>query len=689
VVQYRWPLGEILQARLPDDDHSQISESEARFRAIFENAAVGIARVALDGRFLEFNQRLCDIVGYSHEELAAKTFREITHPEDVEADLHGMRQMLAGEIQTYLREKRYNRKDGSVVWVNLTVSLARKPDGALDYFISIIEDISARKRAEQDLRERDERLFLATRTAGLGIFEWDVHADRAIWENERMYEIFGHSYDDGVLSKARFIARYIHPDDVAGFERALAEGMKSGHVRSVYRIHRKDGALRWLELAGNFELKENEPPARMIGVLADITERKHAEAQHEQLAQEQAARAAAEAANRSKDEFLAMVSHELRSPLNAILGYARLLRSGPLEKDTLGKITDVIERNTKSQLRIVEDLLDSARIATGKLRIEPVPVELTMVLEAALDTVRAPALAKGITLAAEFGAPEIVLGDPTRLQQIVWNLLANAVKFTPEGGRVELRMERVGEEIHIIVRDTGKGIRPDFMQSVFNRFTQAEPSITKGGGGLGMGLSLARHLAELHGGAITAASEGVGRGATFTVILPRRPQEFVPEPQSVPQDVRTEGAIVLDQPLSLEGAFVLLIDDQEEVRTLLTEALRRYGAEVAGAPCGAAALALLSNPPEGRRPDVLIVDLSLSCEDGYAVLREIRRLERMRGGRAREIPAIALTPFDRTEDRLRALRAGFHICVAKPVEPAELALAISNFINKLRRQDRI
>ncbi len=260
------------------DEIEALRDSEARFRAIFENAAVGIARVAPDGHWLEVNQRLCDIVGYTREELMTKTFSDITHPDDLDADWNHARRLLAGEIENYSMEKRYYRKDGSVVWGNLTVSLVRKADGSPDYFVSVIEDISARKRAEEKLREREERLRLASRAAGLGVFEWDVPADRAVWENERMYEIFGHTRADGTLSRTQLVEEYMHPDDVATFAQALADGMKSGRpFHTVYRIRRKDGALRWIELAGNFELARDGAPVRMIGVLADITERKQVE----------------------------------------------------------------------------------------------------------------------------------------------------------------------------------------------------------------------------------------------------------------------------------------------------------------------------------------------------------------------------------------------------------------------------
>jgi PAS domain S-box-containing protein len=627
---------------------------EARYRAIFENAAVGIARVALDGRFREVNQRLCDILGYAREELMMKTFGDITHPDDLKADLSAMERILAGESPTYVREKRHFRKDGSVVWANLAVSMVRKPEGTPDYFVSIIEDISTRKWAEQKLHQEEQRLRLASRVAGLGIFEWDVQADLAVWENQRMYEIFGHTQADGTLSKAQLLRNYVHPDDVDTLDRLLSDGVKSGDpIHTVYRIHRKDGALRWLDLAGNFEAGPDGIPKKMIGVLADITDqrlaeealrasnaqfriladtapvmiwssgtdklcnffnkpwldftgrpiedelgsgwtegvhpedydrclnvfatsfdarnpfkmeyrlrrydgeyrwlldhgvprfspggeflgyigtciditdRKQAEAEREQLAQEQAARAAAEAAVRSKDEFLAMVSHELRSPLNAILGYARLLRPGLVSIENIKAVT-VIERNAKAQLQIIEDLLDSARILTGKLRIAPVPVDLAPVLDAALDTVRAAAEAKKITLVADFaGRREQVLGDSTRLQQIVWNLLSNAVKFTSDGGQVELRMESDADWVRLTVRDTGKGIEPEFLPHVFERFRQVDSSSTRRHGGLGLGLSIVKYLVGLHGGTVTVASEGTGCGSTFTVALPRLHPEFV------------------------------------------------------------------------------------------------------------------------------------------------------------------
>jgi CheY-like chemotaxis protein/anti-sigma regulatory factor (Ser/Thr protein kinase) len=272
-----------------------------------------------------------------------------------------------------------------------------------------------------------------------------------------------------------------------------------------------------------------------------------------------------------------------------------------------------------------------------------------------------------------------VLGDPTRLQQIVWNLLTNAVKFTPEGGRVELRMEGDADNVRITVSDTGKGIEPEFLPFVFDHFRQADPSSARRHGGLGLGLSLVKHLVELHGGTIAATSEGKGRGAAFTVTLPRRQFEFIEPPRAVAtREVRTEGAITIDRDLSLEGMSVLVVDDQEEARELLIQALGEFGAQVTAVSSGMEALAFISDPPDGRRPDALILDIAMPYEDGYTVLKKVRALEAARGDDADRIPAIALTAYGQSEDRLRALQAGFHMHVTKPVEPAELAVVIAS-----------
>jgi PAS domain S-box-containing protein len=482
------------------------------------------------------------------------------------------------------------------------------------------------------------------------------------------------------------------------FNRFIPERFRGAHAELVRRFGETGGASRAMrsltalradgaEFPIEAAISKVEVGGRKLYTLIhrDITERKRAEAEREQLAREQVARAAAEAANRSKDEFLAMVSHELRSPLNAILGYTRMLRASPADSKEAARAIAVIERSAKAQLQIIEDLLDSARIITGKLRIEPEPIDLSLALEAALDTVRSAAEAKGVTLVADCGPqPEQSLGDSMRLQQVVWNLLTNAIKFTPEGGRVELRMEGAGDNVRITVSDTGKGIEPEFLPFVFDPLRQADSSSARRYGGLGLGLSLVKHLVELHGGTITAASEGAGRGSTFTVTLPRRNLEFIeaPRPAVARREVRMEGAVTVVRDLSLEGVSVLVVDDQEEARELLTQELSEYGAQVTAVSSGAEALAFLSDPPDGKWPDALILDIAMPHEDGYTVLKKARALEAAQGAAADPIPAIALTAYGRSEDRLRALQAGFQMHVAKPVEPAELAVVIASLTTR-------
>jgi signal transduction histidine kinase/FixJ family two-component response regulator len=457
-----------------------------------------------------------------------------------------------------------------------------------------------------------------------------------------------------------------------------------------YRLRRHDGEYRWILDHGVPRYSPGGDFLGYIGSCIDITERKQAEArEREQLAREQVARAAAEAANRSKDEFLAMVSHELRTPLNAILGHTRMLRYGPVDIDTVNNVTAIVERNAKAQLQIVQDLLDSACVNTGKLQIETCPVDLTPVLESALYTVRAAAEAKGVMLVADFGpGPEEVIGDSARLQQVVWNLLSNAIKFTPEGGRVELQMKSDANHIHVKVSDTGRGIEPDFLPFIFDLFRQADSSSTRRYGGLGLGLSIVKHLVELHGGTIAVASAGEGRGATFTVTLPRRQVEFIETstPALTHCEAPTDDSIPMDQELSLEDVSVFVVDDQEEARELLIQALSKYGAQVTAASSGGEALAFLSNPPGGRRPDVLILDIVMPDEDGYTALKKVRAMEAEQGAAADRIPAIALTAYGRSEDRLRALQAGFQMHVAKPVQPAELAVIITSLTTRRARE---
>jgi CheY-like chemotaxis protein/nitrogen-specific signal transduction histidine kinase len=379
-------------------------------------------------------------------------------------------------------------------------------------------------------------------------------------------------------------------------------------------------------------------------------------------------------ANRIKDEFLATISHELRTPLTAILGWAQMLHGGKLDETTAQRAVNSIERNAKSQAHLIEDLLDISRIITGKLRLDVRPVDLAPIIETAVDGVRPAADAKDIRLLKVIDERAgLISGDPDRLQQVLWNLLSNAIKFTPRGGRVQVRFERVESYAQITVSDTGQGIHADFLPYMFDLFRQADSTITRTHGGLGLGLAIVRRVVEMHGGSVQADSDGEGQGATFTVTFPLTGLRPIEEAGA---DSTHHGALMhgllFDGAPALKGLHVLVVDDEPETRELLVTVLSKCGAEVKASASAKDAIEALKQWPA----DVLVSDIGMPGEDGYDLIRKVRAMEPERGGR---IPAVALTAYARAEDRLRALSAGFQMHVPKPVEPVELAAVVASF----------
>jgi signal transduction histidine kinase/ActR/RegA family two-component response regulator len=378
------------------------------------------------------------------------------------------------------------------------------------------------------------------------------------------------------------------------------------------------------------------------------------EERRQSLTREHTARAEAETANRMKDEFLATVSHELRTPLNAILGWSHILRWGKSDEATVARGVEVIERNAQTQAQLIEDILDASRVITGSLRLNRGPVDLAAVINAAADAIRVAAEAKGIHLAVILDpAARHLIGDASRLQQVVWNLLSNAVKFTASGGRVEVRLTRTDGQAQITVTDTGEGVATEFLPFIFDRFRQADSTITRRHGGLGLGLAIVRNLVELHEGSVEAESAGEGYGASFIVRLPLA---------ETGEDPRPAGGGARPP---LQGAQILLVDDDQDALDMLTVVLTGAGAAVRTAASATEALALL----RWIRPDVLVSDLAMPDEDGYSLIRNLRAIERESG---RETPAVALTAYVRVQDRARAQAAGFNVFVEKPVDPEEL-----------------
>jgi signal transduction histidine kinase/ActR/RegA family two-component response regulator len=380
----------------------------------------------------------------------------------------------------------------------------------------------------------------------------------------------------------------------------------------------------------------------------------------------------AQEANRMKDEFLATLSHELRTPLNAIVGWTKLLQGGQLDAATTTRAIDTIDRNARAQTQLIEDILDVSRIVAGKLHLNVRPIEVRTVLEGALDSVRHAAEAKGVRLEARLADPGELSGDPDRLQQVVWNLLSNAIKFTPRGGSVRVTLSRDPQHAEVVVEDTGIGIRPEFLPHVFERFRQADSSSTRPHGGLGLGLAIVRHLIELHGGTVDVASEGEGKGSRFTVRLP------VVAPVAAAGDARRRDPQALPAEVlgQLEGLEVLLVEDEADARELIRTMLEQLGARVTTAASADEALAVFDRTP----PDVLLSDIEMPGTDGYSLMRKVRERPVDRGG---SVPSAALTAYARPEDRAAALRAGYQLHIAKPVQPAELVAVVSSLARRV------
>lgn len=405
-------------------------------------------------------------------------------------------------------------------------------------------------------------------------------------------------------------------------------------------------------------------PATAVLVFQDITELKRIEAQLQQ-------------ANKLKDEFLATVSHELRTPLNARLGWTRMLRGGKLDEQTATRALETVERNAKLQLQIIEDLLDVSGIITGKLRLDVGAVQLGPVIEAAIEAIRPAIEAKEIRLQVVLDPRAgFVLGDSGRLQQIVWNLMSNAAKFTPKHGRIQVSLERVNSQVEITVSDTGKGISPEFLPFVFDRFRQQDSTMTRAHGGLGLGLAIVRHLVELHGGTVSAGSEGEDKGASFKVKLPtliaQEPVRFAASGERL-KTLAPESQITSELSTALRGIRLLLVDDDADARDLLVTILTQCGAETRAVASAAEALEALQQ----WQPDLLLSDIEMPGEDGYSLIRKVRSLNVEKG---RQLPAVALTAQARVEDRVRALSAGFQSHVTKPVNIEELLAVITSLI---------
>jgi PAS domain S-box-containing protein len=524
-------------------------------------------------------------------------------------------------------------------------------------------EIAQRKQTEEALRQRDRELtdFLENATEGL---HWVGPDGVILWANRAELELLGYT-------RAEYVGHHVaefHADAVVAAD--ILERLANDETLEGYeaRLVARDGTIKHV-LINSSVYREDGRFVHSRCFIRDITDWKEAQAERDALLlRERAAREEAEKANQLKDEFLAIVSHELRTPLNAILGWTHVLRSSAVpQPDQTRRALEVIERNARTQAQIVSDVLDISRITSGKLLLNPTQVDARQLVAAAMDTVRPSADARKVAVEAMLPPDaRYIWADADRMQQVVGNLLANAVKFTPPGGRVAVTLDVRGPDVEIAVCDSGKGIAPEFLPYVFDRFRQADSSIIRSHGGLGLGLAIVKHLVDLHRGRVEAQSGGPGKGATFRVVLPL----MVAAGDPVPAE---------DRPAPrLEGVRALVVDDHQDGLELVAMILTQQGADVLKASDAAAALALLRE----RRPNVMVSDLEMPGESGYDLVEKVRALPPGEGGLT---PAIALTAFARSDDRVRALTAGFQAHLSKPMRPHDLAAAVAELVGQTRR----
>lgn len=673
-------------------------ESEARFRRVVESNVVGVSFATLDGEIRDANDAYLQMLGRTREELLAGEVHWdlMTPPEYRHLDERAIEEIKATGACTPF-EKEHLRPDGSRVPV--LIGSARLDETSQEC-VCFIVDLTEQKRAA----ERTARLQAITAalsealtpaqaasavlTQGLTALGANAGSVVLFTQNGGELEIL-----DSVGFPSEMIEKWQRFPITA--QAPAAEAARTGEMVLLQSLEGVES--RYPHLVNLQDLNDSRAVAaiplmiegRVLGAMGltfrdvqkfDDDDRAFMLAIARQCAQaierarlyqaERRLRAEAEEANRTKDEFLATLSHELRTPLTAMLGWTRMLRMKELDEPTAEHALETVERNAKVQAQLIEDLLDVSRIITGKLRLDVRPVELMPVIEAAMDAVRPAATAKSIELQTELDPlAGAVSGDPSRLQQVVWNLLANAVKFTSRGGQVKVRLERVDSHIELTVRDNGQGITPEFLPYVFDRFRQADGSTTRMHGGLGLGLAIVRHLVELHGGTVRAESAGAGAGAAFNVQLP------LLQLRNADFGLRIDDKADEDLPARkasselLKGLRVLVVDDEQDARGLIQTVLERQGAEVFAVGSARAALEAF----ETFRPDVLVSDIGMPDEDGYSLIRRVRALGLDEGG---GIPAAAVSAYVGEDNRRQALAAGFQLHVAKPLDPEELTAVV-------------
>lgn len=616
-----------------------LAETERRNRALFENAPVGIAHNAMDGRFEYVNQAFCDLVGYTADELCKLTWQHITHPDDIESDRVLGGRVISGELPYYTVEKRYMCKDGKSVWVSSFGNFVRDDAGRPVQGVAIIVDITERKLAEQAVRESRERLVMAKSAAQLGIYDWDIVANVVRWD-DRVYELWGIDSTTAVNYEA-FISG-VHPDDISAVQASVDASLDpngEGRYHSTYRVvNGRDGLTRWIEAAGN-AVFEHGRAVRLIGTVQDITEKKVTE---QKLRDN----------DRRKDEFLAMLAHELRNPIAPIRNAAEVLARLVGAEAPQRTLVEMIQRQGAHLSRILDGLLDAARITQGRIELRREVVSLVACAEHAMESVSSQVQSNQLNISfTRNGNPLYVFADRVRLEQCIGNLLSNAAKFTDAHGTVSVRLFVDGPHAVVEVKDSGIGIAPEFLPHVFDLFAQSERALDRAEGGLGVGLSVCKQLIEMQGGSVSATSEGIGRGSTFTLRVPLHDKPF---------ELNMIDATGIES-----GRRVLVVDDNRDAADSLSMCLQLDGHSTKAVYSAESAIAQLKE----FAPDVVLLDIGLPRMDGYQVARHIRAA-------SSRVRMIALTGYGQEEDKQRTAAAGFDAHLTKPVDMTALRVAL-------------
>jgi PAS domain S-box-containing protein len=658
-----------------------ILDEEGRYRLLVESIQ-DYAIFMLDpaGRIVTWNVGAERICGYPAGEIVGQHFSRF-YPRDAVDRKHPEHELrVAAEQGRYEEDGWRVRRDGTVFWANVVLTALRDASGTLRGFGTVTRDLSNRRDQEEALRQSEERFrLLVENVKDYAIFMLDPNGNIATW-NTGAERIKGYGAEEII---GRHFSVFYPKDAVeSGWpQHELEIATTTGRYEEEGWRIKKDGTRFWAHVTIT-ALRDDDGRLRGFAKLTrDLTEHKRAESakahgdqQDAMLEAERAARIEAQRAVRMKDEFLATLSHELRSPLNAIVGWAQVLRMSRVASEPeVTQPLDVIERNAKAQVQLIDELLDLSRILAGQMRLDLQRVALTDVITGAVESAQPTADAKGVRLETIVDARRgVVSGDPGRLQQVVWNLLSNAIKFTPRGGKVQVLLERVNSHVELTVSDTGIGIPVDFLPHVFQRFSQRDSGVARRHGGLGLGLAISRQLVELHGGSISAKSAGEGRGASFIVRLPLALlRDGTSDTSETAAELVADDALALPE---LNGARVLVVDDEPDARELVRHLPEKHGARVSTAGSAGEALSMLAM----EAPDVLLSDVGMPGTDGYQLMRTIRSRE----ARGQHLPSLALTAFARAEDRKRAMLAGYDVHLAKPFDSAELLLMLASLVNR-------